>query len=102
MKHKNIFYITLLSIIALLYSCDDSLKNIGFTIQPDNDRITVGTDSLFINAKTVSVDSLLPEGMFAKTKNPVLGEYKDPLFGTMASFIIPKAANFQKTQLSTL
>lgn len=101
MKHKNIFYITLLSIIALLYSCDDSLKNIGFTIQPDNDRITVGTDSLFINAKTVSVDSLLPEGMFAKTKNPVLGEYKDPLFGTIRSdfvgeFYYPEGSKFPK------
>ena len=85
MKHKNILYITLLSIVALLYSCDDSLKNIGFTIQPEGDRITVGTDSLFIKAKTVSVESLLPEGMFAKTKNPVLGEYKDPLFGTTRS-----------------
>ena len=101
MKHKKILYITLLSIVALLYSCDDSLKNIGFTIQPDNDRITVGTDSLFINAKTVSVESLLPEGMFAKTKNPVLGEYKDPLFGTIRSdfvgeFYYPEGSKFHK------
>lgn len=99
MKHKNILNITLLSIIALLYSCDDSLKNLGFTIQPETDRITVGTDSLFMSAKTVSVESLLPDGMFAKTKSPVLGEYKDPLFGTTKSdfvgeFYYPEGKNF--------
>ena len=101
MKHKNILYITLLSIVALLYSCDDSLKNIGFTIQPEGDRITVGTDSLFVNAKTVSVESLLPDGMFAKTKKPVLGEYKDPLYGTTKSdyvgeFYYPEGSKFPK------
>ncbi|NLZ95769.1 MAG: DUF4270 domain-containing protein [Bacteroidales bacterium] len=85
MKHKNILYIISLSIVTLLYSCDDSLKNIGFTIQPESDRITVGIDSLYISAKTVSVDSLLPGGIFAKTNSPVLGEYKDPLFGTIKS-----------------
>ena len=99
MKHKNILYITLLSIVALLYACDDSLKNLGFTIQPETDRITVGTDSLFVKAKTVSVESLLPEGMFAKTKNPVLGEYIDPVFGTtkadfVGEFYYPEGKNF--------
>ena len=99
MKHKNILYITLLSIIALLSSCDDSLKNLGFTIQPESDRITVGTDSLFMKVKTVSVESLLPDGMFAKTKSPVLGEYKDPLFGSTKSdyvgeFYFPEGNKF--------
>lgn len=99
MKYKNIFKITLLTLITLVYSCDDSLKNLGFTIQPDTDRITVGTDSLFLKARTVSVDSLLPKGMFAKTKSPVLGQYKDPLFGTIKSdfvgeFYYPEGKNF--------
>ncbi len=99
MKYKNLFKATILTIIALIYSCDDSLKNLGFTIQPDTDKITVGTDSLFIKARTVSVDSLLPDGMFSKTKNPVLGEYKDSLFGTIKSdyvgeFYYPEGKNF--------
>lgn len=100
MKQKNLFKATILSLVVfLIYSCDDSLKDLGFTIQPDTDRITLGTDSLFIKARTVSVDSLLPEGMFAKTKNPVLGEYKDPLFGTIKSdfvgeFYYPEGKKF--------
>lgn len=86
-------------LVALIYSCDDSLKDLGFTIQPETDRITVGTDSLFIKARTISVDSLLPDGMFAKTKSPVLGEYKDELFGTIKSdyageFYYPEGVNF--------
>lgn len=101
MMHKNILYTILISVAALLFSCDDSLKNIGFTIQPEGDRIAVGTDSLFIKAKTVAVDSLLPEGMFAKTKSPVLGEYKDPIFGTTKSdfvgeFYYPEGSKFPK------
>ena len=105
MKQKQLFNIILLSIVALLlYSCDDSLKNLGFTIQPESDRITVGTDSLFIQAKTVSVESLLPDGMFSKTKRPVLGEYKDPLFGTTKSdfvgeFYYPDGENFPKNAI---
>ncbi|MFA5656875.1 MAG: DUF4270 domain-containing protein [Dysgonamonadaceae bacterium] len=99
MKQKNFFNIILLTLLAFVYSCDDSLKNLGFTIQPDTDRITVGADSLFFTARTVAVDSLLPDGMFAKTKNPVLGEYKDPLFGTIKSdfvgeFYYPEGQNF--------
>lgn len=99
MKYKKLIKATLLTLIVLIYSCDDSLKNLGFTIQPNTDRITVGTDSLFIKARTVSVDSLLPEGMFAKTKNPVLGVYKDSIFGTIKSdyvgqFYYPEGKNF--------
>ena len=100
MKQKHLFNIIFLSIVVLLlYSCDDSLKNLGFTIQPESDRITVGTDSLFVQASTVSVDSLLPGGIFAKTKRPVLGEYLDPLFGTTKSdfvgeFYYPEGENF--------
>ena len=99
MKYKKLIKATLLTLIVLIYSCDDSLKNLGFSIQPDSDRITVGTDSLFIKARTVSVDSLLPDGMFAKTKNPVLGVYKDPIFGTIKSdyvgqFYYPEGKNF--------
>ena len=101
MKQIKPYSIYLLVLVALIYSCDDSLKNLGFTIQPESDRITVGTDTLFLKARTISVDSLLPEGIFAKTKNPVLGEYKDPLFGSIKSdyvgeFYYPEGAKFPK------
>lgn len=105
MKLKHLLSFTILLSLILLYSCDDSLKDMGFTIQPETDRVTVGTDSLIVRATTVSVDSLLPEGMFGKTKRPVLGEYKDPLFGTTKSdyvgeFYYPKGRNFPDTEVT--
>lgn len=101
MKQKNLFNILLLTLLVFVYSCDDSLKNLGFTIQPDTDRINMGADSLFLTARTVAVDSLLPDGMFAKTKNPVLGKYKDPVYGTIESdfvgeFYYPEGRKFPK------
>lgn len=85
--------------LVAFISCDDSLKDLGFTIQPEKDRITVSADSLFLRATTVDVESLLPEGMFSKTKNPVLGQYIDSLFGTIKSdyvgqFYYPEGNNF--------
>ena len=99
MNYKTLFKTILLILAVFIYSCDDSLKDLGFTIQPDTDRITVGTDSLFIKARTISVDSLLPDGMYAKTKKPVLGEYIDELFGSIKSdyageFYYPEGKNF--------
>lgn len=99
MKQKTILNILLVALFAIVYSCDDSLKNIGFTIQPDTDRIVVGTDSLILQARTVSVDELLPDGMFSKTKNPILGIFKDPLYGSIRSdyvseFYYPEGKNF--------
>ena len=99
MNYKNLLKAILLTLIVIIYSCDDSLKDIGFTIQPDADRITLGSDSLIIKARTISVDSLLPDGMFAKTKKPELGEYKDALFGSIKSdyageFYYPEGKNF--------
>ena len=74
-------WIFLLALITtILVSCDDTISELGFTIQPEKDVISVGSDTLFLTAKTSQVDSI-----FAKTKNPVLGEYIDPLYGTIKS-----------------
>jgi len=74
-------WIFLLALITtILVSCDDTISELGFTIQPGKDVISVGSDTLFLTAKTSQVDSI-----FAKTKNPVLGEYIDPLYGKIKS-----------------
>ena len=74
-------WIFLLALITtILVSCDDTISELGFTIQPGKDLISVGSDTLFLTAKTSQVDSI-----FAKTKNPVLGEYIDPLYGKIKS-----------------
>lgn len=77
MKIKSIYSILLISAI-LLFSCDDTLKQIGYSIQPDMDQLAMATDTLTLEAVSVEVDSV-----FSRTKYPVLGEYLDPMFGTI-------------------
>lgn len=66
--------------IILTFSCEDTLNQVGFTIQPGKDRLAIGVDTLMLQATTVQVDSV-----FSKTKYPVLGEYIDPVFGSIKS-----------------
>ncbi len=77
MKIKNIYILLLISAI-LLFSCDDTLKQIGYSIQPDIDQLGMATDTLTLEAVSVEVDSV-----FSRTKYPVLGEYLDPMFGSI-------------------
>lgn len=81
MKLKTIYRILTITFVTILtVSCNDTLDKIGFSIQPDIDRLTVGIDTLHLQARTVQVDS-----MFGKTNYPVLGEYADPVFGSIKS-----------------
>lgn len=86
-------FVTLLSLLTL--SCNDTLDQVGFTIQPGMDDLTVGIDTMHLQARTVQIDSI-----FARTKYPVLGEYVDPLFGSVKSeylgeFYLPEGAGFE-------
>lgn len=97
MKLKSLYkglFITFFTILTI--SCDDSLYQVGFTIQPSQDRLAVGIDTLFLEATTVLVDSV-----FSKTKYPVLGEYIDPEFGSIKSeyfgeFYLSSEAKFKE------
>ncbi len=96
MKFQTTYKLLFAMILTILVSisCDDTIKQVGFTIQPGQDGISVGTDTLTVQATTVQVDKI-----FAKTKNPVLGEYIDPLYGTIKSdyvgeFYFPEGETF--------
>ena len=95
MKFQSLYKLFFISCMIIIASCDDAIKEIGLTIQPENDRITIGTDTLALQASTIKVDKI-----FAKTKNPILGEYVDPLFGIIKSdyvgeFYYPEGESFQ-------
>lgn len=97
MKLKTIFSsLLLLLILSFATSCDDSITELGTTIQPSSDNITVGMDTLILSSKTVRFDSI-----FGKTSNPVLGEYQDPVYGIIRSdylgeLYIPEGSTFPK------
>jgi hypothetical protein len=54
------------------------LTEVGTSIQPPEDIITVYTDTFLIETSTVRLDSI-----FAKSSNCLLGEMYDPLYGYM-------------------
>ena len=97
MKLKTIYKLFTITFIAILtISCNDTLDQLGSTIQPEKDKLTVGIDTLQLHARTVQVDS-----MFGKTSYPVLGEYADPFFGSIkseyiAEFYLPKSLEFKE------
>lgn len=97
MKRKFIIKGLLLTFAAILtLSCNDTLDQVGFTVQPGKDRLNLGVDTLDLQARTVEVDSV-----FSKTKYPVLGEYTDPVFGTVKSsyigeFYLPEGTEFKE------
>ena len=67
----------------VLSSCDDNLSKVGTTIQPPEDFITVYTDTFFMEASTVRLDSV-----FAKTSDYLLGEMYDPVYGNMKADLL--------------
>lgn len=97
MKLKSLYKVLFLTFVAFLaISCNDTLDQVGFTIQPGKDRLSVGIDTLQLHARTVQVDSV-----FSKTNYPVLGEYIDPVFGSIKSeyigeFYLPSGTGFKQ------
>lgn len=97
MKLKSLYKALIITFVAILtLSCNDTLDQVGFTVQPGKDRLTVGMATLNLQARTVATDSV-----YAKTKYPVLGEYIDPVFGSikseyMGEFYFPEGAGFSE------
>lgn len=96
MKPNPLFKALCVAFLSMvLFSCNDTLDQVGFTIQPSMDSLTVGIDTLHLQARTVQLDSI-----YAKTKYPVLGEYMDPQFGSikseyMGEFYLPQEYGFK-------
>ncbi|MEA4903579.1 MAG: DUF4270 family protein, partial [Petrimonas sp.] len=80
MKLQTLYKLFFVVVVTVFASCVDTLDKIGFTIQPENDRVSVGTDTLKLLSRTIQVDSV-----FSRTKYPILGEYIDPVFGNIRS-----------------
>jgi len=67
--------------LAVIYmACDDTIGRVGLGIQPEEDKVSVYDTMVYINARTIGVDSL-----YAKTVNGFLGELYDPSYGVIKS-----------------
>ena len=81
MRTKGFVFCFLLAIIYM--ACDDTISRVGLGIQPDEDKVTIFDTMVYIEARTVKIDSL-----YAKTVNGFLGELYDPSYGVIKSSYI--------------
>lgn len=80
MKIRFILGSILIGLTFALISCDDNLGSVGESIQPENDKIILKTDTFNFTAQTIKWDSI-----YAKTSSGLLGEYEEPVFGKIKS-----------------
>jgi hypothetical protein len=85
--------------LSVLCGCNDDLNLVGSSIQPDEDKIKVYTDTLQIQATTIQMDSV-----YAKTTMGLIGEMYDPLYGNLKSdyicqFYCPEDYQFSHTPI---
>ena len=77
---KTKFFILAFLGIAMLSGCNDTLTQVGTSIQPETDRPRVAVDTFYMQARTVQTDSV-----YARTIYGALGEIYDPLYGNLKS-----------------
>lgn len=99
MKTKHLILGLALAFVFCLGSCDDGLTKVGTSIQDDDDKISVKVDSFYIESSTV-----LTESIYAKSDSGLLGEFYDPLYGTLKSdyicqFYCPENYRFAQTPI---
>lgn len=100
MGMKRIILGLSLAFIFCLGSCDDELTKVGTSIQGDSDKISVSVDSFYLEASTIITDAV-----YARSDTGLLGEFYDPLYGTLKSdyicqFYCPEDYRFRYTPIN--
>lgn len=103
MKIKALLNLTIVFFAIVFVACNDDMNSIGNSIQPEDDDIFVYADSVYITAKTVSLN----DSVYARTEMPILGEYTDPIFGKVKSDFLcelycPENLAFHEKALGTV
>ncbi len=93
MKYKLILF-SFLSGLLFFWACEDSVSDVGMGTLPDQDKIGIYTDTVYLSASTVKLDSI-----YANTIYGMLGEFYDPTYGNLKSgylcqFYAPKVKAF--------
>ena len=76
MKMKYLWKILPLFLFSAICGCDDSTGTLGAGMMPDEDNITVKTNTLDVKTRSLLVDSV-----YARTSTAYIGKYTDPDFG---------------------
>lgn len=101
MKIKTLLTLAIAFLVISFVACDDNLSQLGTSIQPEGDKILIGTDTIVLEAKTVSFN----DSVYARTSYGLLGEYIDPVLGKIKSdylceFYCPENMKFEDNILS--
>ena len=101
MKFHTLYKLLSITLVIIFTSCVDTLDKIGFSIQPENDRVQVSTDTLTLSSQTIQVDSV-----FSRTKYPILGSMSTWSSGPsgliMWEFYLPRTRCLKMVLLSIL
>ncbi|MDD4968810.1 MAG: DUF4270 domain-containing protein [Paludibacter sp.] len=81
MKSFPVIVLFLLSLFV--YSCKDTLTDIGSGIQPTSDQIKIGTDTFHL-----STDNYAVEAVYAKPDSFLLGSYYNTKFGSTQADVL--------------
>jgi len=79
MKNKVLSAFCGLVLSAVLFSCVDN-NTIGSSMQPDQDKVLVWSDTIRVQTETILQDSV-----YLRNSLAVLGEFTDPTYGTVKS-----------------
>jgi len=80
MKTYSIF---LLFLSLLVFSCTDTVTNVGQGIQPNSDQISIGCDTFHLNTADVFIDKI-----YSRPDSFLLGSFYDTKFGTTQADIL--------------
>ena len=98
MKYKVILFSFLSGL--LFWACEDTVSDVGMGILPDEDKIGIYTDTVYLDATTIKLDSI-----YANTVYGMLGEIYDPTYGSLKSsymcqFYAPEIGVFPDTVIN--
>lgn len=82
---KKAFWFVVCTFLGLFYACDESTSTLGMESIPESDIVTIGAKDFTVNARSISVDSVL-----ARTSSCYLGNYTDEETGSrvQSDFIV--------------
>jgi len=80
---KSFPIIVLFLVSLFVFSCSDTLTDIGSGIQPSSDQIKIGTDTFHITSENVPVVSV-----FSKPDSFLLGSYYNTKFGSTQADVL--------------
>jgi len=75
-KIQSYLVILACSCSIILCGCNDTITQVGISIQPEEDKITIYSDTFQMTLSPVKADSI-----YAKTHNAYLGDIYDPVYG---------------------